>query len=324
MSASRILIVKTSSMGDIVHALPVLPDIARHFPGMAIDWVAEESFTALPALSTHVSEVIPVALRRWRKAWWSPQVRTERRAFEAKLRSHRYHMVIDLQGLIKSALLALRARGPVHGYGPGSGREAAASLFYTRRHRIAWHQPAVLRNRTLAAYALGYTLDRPADFGLDAAALARDMPIALPTGYAAIMPSASRATKLWPEDRWQAVLRQLADHGIAARLFAGSDEEIARAKRLADGIPGAEALPRMGLREAAQVLAGSRMVIGLDSGLTHLAGALGRPTIGIYCDYEPTLAPVNGAGYTASLGGPGNPPPLATVQHAVEQALLPR
>jgi heptosyltransferase-1 len=324
MSPSRILIVKTTSMGDLVHALPVLPDIARHFPGTAIDWLAEEGFTALPALSPHVDEVIPVALRRWRKAWWSPAVRAERAAFVTRLRTHRYDVVIDLQGLIKSALLALRARGPVHGYGVGSGREAAASLLYTRRHRVGWHQPAVVRNRTLAACALGYTLDGPADFGLDAAALARDAPIALPDDYAAIMPSASRPTKLWPEERWQTVLRQLADRGIAARLFAGSEDELARAQRLAAGVPGAEALPRMGLREAAQVLAGARMVIGLDSGLTHLAGALGRPTIGIYCDYEPTLAPVNGAGYTASLGGPGNPPPLATVQHAVEQALLPR
>ncbi len=265
--------------------------------------------------------MIPIALRRWRKAWFSAPVRAERAAFLARLRAQRYDAVIDLQGLLKSALVARRARGPVHGYAPGSGREPIAALFYSHRHVVSRQQSAVRRNRELAAKSLGYTLDDTPDFGLDAAALASQRALPLPASYAAIMPSASRPTKLWPEDRWRDVLKALSARGVAPCLFAGTPAERERASRLAEGIDDAKVLPAMDLRAAAQVLAGARVVVGLDSGLTHLSGALGRPAVGIYCDYDPALAPVQGSGFIAMLGGPGTPPALPDVQAAVTAAL---
>jgi heptosyltransferase-1 len=312
----RILLVKTSSMGDIVHALPAVSDICRHLPGAVVEWVAEESFAALPALHPQLARVIPIALRRWRKSWFSSDVQAQRKAFLRELQGHRYDAIIDLQGLIKSALVARRARGPLHGCDFRSARDPFAAVFYRHRHRVVFEQSAVVRMRLLAALSLGYDMDGPPDFGVRAVP-----PPGLPERYAAIMPSASRATKLWDEEKWRTVLRRLQVAGHVPLLFAGNDEETARAQRLVQGIEGASGLPRRGLADAAGVLAGASIVVGLDSGLTHLAGALGRPTIGIYADYDPNLAPVTGSGFIASLGGPGTPPSVEQVLAAIGQAL---
>lgn len=305
-------------MGDIVHALPAVSDIALHVPDAKIDWVAEESFAAIPALHPQLRRVIPVALRRWRKAWFSAQVKAERAVFKQALQAHHYDAVIDMQGLLKSALVARLARGPLHGCNLRSARDPFASFFYPKRHRVVFEQSAVVRMRELAALSLGYVFEGAPDFGIQAA-----RPPGLPESYVAIMPSASRVTKLWDEAKWMKVLDRLAVAGYASLVFAGNDDEAARAQRLVAGVPGAQALPRMNLNEAAGVLAGASMVVGLDSGLTHLAGALGRPTIGIYADYDPALAPVTGSGFIACLGGPGTPPSCEQVLAAIGQALPP-
>src|SRR5690606_15007848 len=144
MSVQRVLIVRTSSMGDLVHTLPAVSDIARHYPGVAVDWVAEEGFAEIPTWHPAVDQVIPVALRRWRKAWWSAPVRRERAAYIRQLQSRRYDAVIDSQGLIKSAaLVAMRAHGPRHGLDWQSAREPLASVFYQHRHAVQPMQAAV-------------------------------------------------------------------------------------------------------------------------------------------------------------------------------------
>ncbi len=319
-------------MGDLIHTLPAVSDIASHFPGVAVDWVAEEGFAEIPAWHPAVDRVIPVAMRRWRKAWFSPAVRRERAAYIRQLQERTYDAVIDSQGLLKSAaLVALRARGPRHGLDWHSAREPAASLFYQHRHRVEPMQPAVFRYRTLAGLALGYAPENPPDFSLGVLDGAPD-PVTLDDGsvwpgprgagnYAAIMPSASRDTKLWPENHWQAVLRQLDAQGCAPLVFAGNQEERARAARITEGIASARVLPRMALVQTARVVAGARIMVGLDSGITHLAAALGRPTVGIYCATPVVRTPLTGPAYCASLGDRGQPPSLDEVQRCVAEAL---
>lgn len=328
----RILIVRTSSMGDLIHTLPAVSDIARHVPGVAVDWVAEEGFAEIPTWHPAVDRVIPVAMRRWRKAWFSPQVRQERAAYIRLLQERNYDAVIDSQGLLKSAaLVALRARGPRHGLDWHSAREPAASLFYQHRHRVEPMQPAVFRYRSLAGLALGYVPEGPPDFALDVLRGAPE-PVTLDDGtswpgpqgagsYAAIMPSASRDTKLWPEEHWQEVLRGLEARRCTPLVFAGNAEERARAGRIIDGIASARVLPRMALVQTARVVAGARIMVGLDSGITHLAAALGLPTVGIYCATPVVRTPLTGPGYCASLGDRGRPPSLEEVQHCVKEAL---
>jgi len=336
--ATRILIVRTSSLGDLVHMLPAISDIARHVPGAVIDWVAEEAFAEIPGWHPAVHEVIKVAHRRWRKAWWSAPVKAERRALAERLRAVQYDVVLDMQALMKSAWLVRQTRGVRHGLDWRSAREPLASLFYQERHRVEFWQPAVIRQRKLAALAFGYTYSGPPDFGLQAfaqqaQAQARACAASLEDcarphhhlntdhGYAIIMPSASRDDKLWPEDDWRAVFARVREAGCTLRLLAGNPQEAERAQALVAGLDGVKVLPRMDLTAIARQLAGARIMVGLDSGLTHLSAALGRPTVGIYRASTPVRTPLIGSNFTASLGDRGAPPSREAVLASVDQAL---
>jgi len=312
----RILIVRTSSLGDLVHMLPAISDIVAHVPDAQIDWLVEESFAEIPTWHPGVNEAIVVAHRRWRKSWWSEQSRRERSALRERLASTPYDIVLDMQALLKSAWLVRQTQGKRHGLDWKSAREPLASLFYDVRHRVAFWQPAVIRQRQLAEQTFGYRATGAPDFGL-----ARHQSVQQQAPYVVIMPSASRDDKLWPVDDWRAVMRRLRSEGFGLRLLAGSPAETERARALIADIPGAEVLPRMGLTEVMQQLAHATIMIGLDSGLTHLSAALGRPTIGIYRASTPVRTPLTGSGLNFSLGDRGASPSLNAVLAAVDQAL---
>jgi heptosyltransferase-1 len=312
----KILIVRMSSLGDLVHMLPAISDIARHVPDACIDWAVEENFAEIPAWHPAVSETIVVAHRRWRKHWWAPETRAERAALRRTLQERRYDVVLDMQALMKSVWLVRQTHGTRHGLDRKSAREPMASLFYDVKHRVNFWQPAVIRQRELAAATFGYSYDGEPDFGLNA--FTQDVPI---QPYAVIMPSASRNDKLWPAESWHMVFDRLVAHGLDMLLLAGNAEESARARDLAEGYPRARVLPRLSLNDVAGTLAAATLMVGLDSGLTHLSAGLGRPTIGIYKASTPVRTPLEGAGYTASLGERGNAPSAQTVLSAIEQAL---
>lgn len=314
----RILIVKTSSMGDIVHALPMAADIARARPDALIDWVAEESFATLPALSRHVNRVQRVALRRWRKHLLAASTWREVAAARATLRAANYDLVIDAQGLLKSAVVARWAGRPISGFATGAAREAIAARFYAQGYAIPYEWPALVRYRELAARALGYTVEGPPRFDLRATATPA---VEMPGGFAVLLVNASRATKLWPEDRWVELGRSLRARGLTSLLFWGAPEEGERARRIAAQIEGAVVAPRAGLDAIAGNLAAARLVVGLDTGLTHLAAALGRPCVGIFCDYPVERVALVGDGPVASLGGVNVQPPTAEVLAALERVL---
>lgn len=312
----RILIVRTSSLGDLVHMLPAISDIARHVPGAKIDWLVEESFAEIPAWHPAVHEVIPVAHRRWRKSWWSAQTRAERAALRRNLDARQYDVVLDMQALMKSVWLVRQTHGTRHGLNRKSAREPLASFFYDVKHSVEFWQPAVIRQRKLAASVFNYTFSGEPDFGLQQFTDGKEI-----QPYAVIMPSASRDDKLWPTDDWQVVFQFLTEQGLALQLLAGNPTETSRAQALIQGLPNAQVLPRMTLTEIARRLAQARIMVGLDSGLTHLSAGLGRPTIGIYKASTPVRTPLQGGGYTASLGERGHAPSAQTVLSAMQQAL---
>lgn len=318
---TRILIVRTSSLGDLIHMLPAISDIAHHVRDAQIDWLVEDSFAQIPAWHPAVHEVIRVAHRRWRKSWWSAEVREARRALEINLRARRYDIVLDMQALLKSVLFVRMASGVKHGLGFTSAREPLAALFYDVRHRVKFWQPAVTRQRELAAASFGYTYEGSPDFGLDAFEQEARVLRTHEPAYAVIMPSASRDDKLWPEQDWHAVFDRLTEQGLMLKILSGNDAEMRRAKSLVAGHANALVLPRMDLTEVARCLAGARVMVGLDSGLTHLSAALGRPTIGIYKASTPVRTPLVGASWTASLGDRGRPPTRDQVLEAIEHAL---
>ena len=304
MNAPRVLIVKTSSMGDVVHALPVVADIQAHHPGAQIDWLVEGPFAAIPRMHPGVSRVLPMSWRKWRDSLYSRSTWTAMAELRRELRRTPYNLVLDLQGLIKSAVWARQAGATVAGYDRRSIREPAASWLYQRTASVSRELHAVQRCRALAAAHMNYAAPlREPDFGLQ-----------VPTGswvprgaYAVIIPNASRREKLWPERHWVAVGRRMSELGWTPLVCWGRPEEQTLAERIAASCDG-DVPPFLKVGEMATVLAGAQQVVGLDTGFTHLAAALGRPTLGIYCDHEPGLAGMTGPVRVASIGGKGEVP----------------
>ena len=206
----KLLIVKTSSMGDVVHALPVVSDVRRIHPGAEIHWLVETPFAAIPHLHPGVDRVLPMAWRKWRRRLFDGATWAAMGALRAELRTPRYDLVLDLQGLLKSALWARQAGAPVAGYDRRSAREPLASGLYARTARVPRELHAVRRCRLLAAAHLGYPApDDPPDFGLQPPPAGWSGP----QPYAVLIPNASRIEKLWPEARWVAVGKRLRDRG---------------------------------------------------------------------------------------------------------------
>jgi heptosyltransferase-1 len=312
----RLLVVKTSSMGDVVHTLPAVTDITRAFPGAQIDWLVEKPFAAIPALHPGVRQVLPMAWRKWRRSLGDPATRAAIGDLRQRLQAERYDLVLDFQGLIKSVMWAVQAHGPRAGYAWSSAREPLASLFYRHTAEVPRDLHAVERCRRLAAAHLGHALPAtPPDFGLRAPVAAWQPP----GPWAVLIPCASRPEKLWPEDRWRAVVRAVEARGWTPVVLWGSPQEEALAQRIAAGTS-AVMPPFLTVADAAAVLAGAVVNVGLDTGFTHIAAAFGRPAVGIYCDFEPGLAGVTGSGFVRSLGGKGQVPPLEDVMAAFEAA----
>ena len=310
----RILFIKTSSLGDVVHNCPAVSDVARCLPGAAIDWVVEDSFAEVAALHAHVRRVIPVSIRRWRSGLLQPATWSEMAGFRAALRAERYDAVIDSQGLVKSALVAAMARGRKHGLDRASAREPFATRFYDAKHAVPAQEHAVARNRVLAAAALGYEVPAGCDYGLRAAG---EPPLRASAPYALLLTMTSRNDKLWAEERWRALGRWLHDRGLQCLLPWGSEEERRRCARIATAIPGAVVPPHVPLAGLARLARDARCVIGVDTGLAHLAAALGVTVAGLYCGSDPALTGLHGDGRVRNLGSTGRPPEVAEVQDAV-------
>lgn len=306
-------------MGDVVHNLPMVSDIAHHVPDARIDWVVEESFADLPALHPAIRTIIPVALRRWRRSLLRRRTWQELSRFVRTLRTRQYDVVLDSQGLVKSSLIAATARGPAHGYDRHCAREPLASFFYQHTHFVPRGAHAVVRNRALGAAVFGYTSpDDPPDYGIRARA---QSVATLPHNYVVFLHATSRDSKLWPEPLWIELGADLSQAGLAVILPWGSDKERARAERLARQIHGSIILPRLGLAALAAILEGAQAVVGVDTGLVHLAAALRRPTVAIYTDTDPALTGVapSDPALAVNLGNAGAIPSAAEVLQSLGQ-----
>lgn len=288
----QILLVKTSSMGDVIHNLPVIADILAHHPDAQFDWMVEESFAEIPRLHPQVRNVIPVAVRRWRKSLFSRNTWQEISALKKRLEHTRYDLIIDTQGLLKSAVLARFAQGAIHGMDSDSAREPLASLFYKNKHPVAPGLHAVQRNRILAALALNYPIPQsPPDYGLSNFHSTENTP-ELPRDYAVFLHGTSRDSKLWPVSHWIALAEKLKSCNLQVLLPWSNPPEEKRAQEIAAQSENVTVLPKLKLTPLAGILAESRLNIGVDTGLMHLSTALNKPSIAIYTDTNPEFTGV--------------------------------
>ena len=282
----RVLIIKTSSLGDVIHTLPALTDAAHAIPGIRFDWVVEEGFAEIPSWHPAVDQVIPVAIRRWRKNLWQTIKSGEWKAFKQRVRERKYDLVIDAQGLVKSAWLTRYVKAPVAGLDRYSAREGWASRFYDRRLSVATGQHAVERVRQLFAMALAYDLPEGiGNYGLDLERL--QLPPAAP--YVVFLHGTTWATKHWPEAYWRELAERLGRRNLQVRLPWGNPAEKARAERIAQGLKNCEVLPKLNLAGVARVLAAAKACVAVDTGLGHLAAALDVPTISLFGPTNPGL-----------------------------------
>ncbi len=318
---SAVLLVKTSSLGDVIHNLPVVADLHARLPGLAIDWVVEENFAEVVRLHPGVREVLPVAIRRWRRALTSAQTWREAAAFRRALRERHYDQVIDTQGLVKSAIVARLARGRHCGYGAEAARERLAARFYDAPFGIPRNLHAIDRNRWLVAAVMGYGPDGPLNYGIVAPPVLFDW--LGQERYAVLLTATSRDDKLWPEAHWLALAATLADAGLSVVLPAGTEAERSRAARLAQNMSRAVLAPSLGLAPLASLLAGAALVVGVDTGLSHLAAAVGVPVLALFCASDPELTGVRRDARTINLGDRGAPPAVAEVI-ATSMALIGR
>jgi heptosyltransferase-1 len=286
----KILIVKLSSLGDVVHAMPAVQDIRRVLPHAQIDWVVEKGFTPLVQRCEGVARVIGCELRRWRKAPLGAQTRSEWRVFREALRAHAYEAVIDLQGLTKSALVSRVARLAADGrrfalanQTEGSSYEAPTRWAADVAIRIEPRVHAVVRSRELCARALGYEMPAILRYGLRAVPSKSQGLADGADRCVALVHGTSRDDKCWPEAYWIEFARRLARDGYTVGLPHGSDAERERGERLAGSLgAAAQVWPRLDLGSLTDRLAQCAGVVGVDSGLSHIAVALDKPHVQIY------------------------------------------
>jgi len=285
----RVLLVKTSSMGDVLHSLPALTDAQQAIPNIQFDWVVEEGFAQIPTWHSAVNHVIPVAIRRWRKNWFSAPIRAERAAFRQQLQATQYDAIIDAQGLLKSAFLVTRlAHGDKHGYDRHSIREPLASFFYDHRYAISKQQHAVERIRQLFAKSLGYTCPtQQGDYAIAQHFLQSGVNNESP--YVVFLHSTTRDDKHWPEENWRNLIELMAGSGVKIKLPWGAPHEQQRAERLAKGFDFVEVLPKLTLAEVAQQIANAKAVVSVDTGLSHLTAALDKPNFTLFGPTDPGL-----------------------------------
>jgi heptosyltransferase I len=279
----NILIVKLSSLGDVVHTLPAVQDLHAALPGVRVHWVAETGFASLVRRCEGVERVIASDLRRWRKAPFAHDTREEWRAFRKQLHADAYDAVIDLQGLTKSALIAHMATLAPGGKRYAMANRTAGSSYEAPTRWIADvaiplepQLDAVQRAREVCARALGYVVQGAPRYGLPRATGSHDDTVVLIHG-------SSRADKHWPEEDWIALGRRLLAQGHALALPHGSLVEEARSARIAQALgPRAQVWPRLSLDALTDRMARCAGAIGVDSGLSHIAVALDLPHVQIY------------------------------------------
>ena len=315
----KVLIVKTSSMGDVIHTFPALEDAVRNRPDIDFDWCVEEPFAGIVALHPAIGVIHKVAVRRWRKTLFDGGTWREMAGLRKALRATRYDLVIDAQGLLKSALIAIQAGAPIAGFDRASAREPSATLFYQRKYAVPRDLHAIERTRRLFGLALGYQPDL-STLHSGIVPPAGDLP-GVEGRTAFLLHGTSRDDKKWPVGDWIETARQLTDRQFTPVVTWSNEAEKKVAQAIAGAVPGTVTIPKSPLADVAAILGRSTLVIGADTGLTHLASAFGLPTVAIFLATEPGLTGPRGPFASTLLAPAGGKVTPTKVMAEVERLL---
>lgn len=324
----KILIVRVSSLGDVLHTMPMVADIRQHFPEAQIDWVVEEAYVGLLRLNPQVNRILPFALRRWKKRLFSREIRQEMTAFGRQLHETTYDVVLDVQGLIKTGIvmgLAKTVKGGIKAglanATEGSGYEPLSRFFHNKSIPVNARTHAVARGRILAGKVLGYEPTTVPDFALRVPDV--ECPVKVNAPYTLFFHGTAGISKKWAPANWIATGRSLASQGMQVLLPWGNPTEHELARVLAGQIPGAVVLPALSVEQMIVLMQGASLIVGLDTGFTHIAAAYCRPTIEIYCDSPRWKTEGNWSDKIINLGDKGAPPTAEQVLGAVGQLYQP-
>lgn len=297
----KILLVRLSSMGDLIHTLPAVQDLARRCPEVELHWLCEAGFADIARLHPFVKKVHIMQWRHWRKKLAESETWREIGRLKNALQQERFDFVLDSQGLMKSALFAKMAKAPIYGLDQHSARESWAAYFYQRKFAVKKGRNAVWRNRALFAQAFGYVMPGQQCFGLEVPETDRLNNVHTP--YYVALHATSRDSKLWPSENWVALLHKL-NAGQNAKVYLpwGNATEKMRAEKIAANLPFAIVCDKMNLLQAAYLLDKAVGVVGVDTGLLHLANALDTPVVGIYTDTDPLKTGVQVSPWAQNLG----------------------
>jgi len=298
----KVLIVKTSSMGDVIHTFPAVEDALRQRPDISFDWCVEEAFAGIVALHPAIGTIHTVAIRRWRKALLSGDTWREAAALRRTLRGCRYDLVIDAQGLLKSAVVARQAAAPIAGFDKSSAREPSATLFYDVTHAVPRNLHAIERTRRLFGLALGYQPDLSM---LDSGIVPPPGNLGIIGKTAFLLHGTSREDKKWPAEDWIGTARLLVGKGMTPVTTWSNERERAVAETIAKAVPSTIVIPKSPLADIAAAIGHSSLVIGADTGLAHLASAFGLPTVAVFLATEPGLTGPRGSYASTLLAAPG-------------------
>ncbi|MDG4902031.1 MAG: lipopolysaccharide heptosyltransferase I [Mesorhizobium sp.] len=297
----RVLIVKTSSMGDVIHTFPAVEDALRNRPDISFDWCVEEAFAAVVALHPAIGTIHKVALRRWRKKPFDGGTWREMAGLRRALRSRRYDLVIDAQGLLKSAVVAKQSGAPIAGFDRSSAREPSATLLYERKYAVPRELHAIERTRRLFGLALGYQADLST---LSSGIVPPAGGLSGVEGKTAfLLHGTSREDKKWPVEDWVETARRLVSQQFTPIVTWSNEAEKRVAEAIAGAVPETVLVPKSLLADVTAILGRSTLVIGADTGLTHLASAFGLPTVAIFLATEPGLTGPRGP-YSSTLLAP--------------------
>jgi heptosyltransferase-1 len=280
----KMLLIKTSSLGDILHTFPAITDAMKQFPDIEITWVVEEVFASIANWHPAIKKVLPIALRRWRKNFWANK--SEIKGFLKTLKTDKYDYIIDAQGLIKSALISRVAKGARYGLNYHSARESLASFFYQTKIAVDKNQHAILRTRQLFSKILAYGFDPDQiDYGIQ---IKENLVNWQPGNhYLIFLHATTWQTKLYPEAYWRQLIQAATEKGYTVLLPWGNSDEKVRSERLAKGFSKAIIPPKLSLLDLANLFKKATGVIAVDTGLGHLAAALSIPTVSLYGSTNP-------------------------------------